>query len=166
MKITTVVKVSTLAAALGLACLLPATLHAQADTAPDPDFFQISNTETATVQTARVAGTKEVKADFAGKVSLPYDVECSGKNLKAGQYLLSVKSQGTTRVVTIHGDGANVNIQAHVVPANGAASHSALLVRKSGEERKLEGVYVEALNATLYLETNTRQGVTQRLPIS
>ena len=164
MKITTVVKASVFGAALGIACLLPVTAHAQADVSPD--HFELLNTETPAAPPALVASTKDAKADFQGKFSLPYHVQCSGKNLKPGEYQLSVKSEGTNRVIAIHGRGANLNIQARVVPANRAESQSAVLVRKSGQSRSLEGVYVEALNAMLYLETSTGLGVMERVPIS
>lgn len=163
MRITTAMKASTLAAALGLACLLPATARAQADTLPDPDFFRISSAETAAAQTAPFA---RAKADFTGKFLLNYEVKCSGKTLRPGQYLLSVKSEGTRRVITIHGSGTDVNIQVRAASANRVASHSSLLVRKSGEGRRVEAVYVERLNATLYVESITSRGVTERLPIS
>ena len=164
MKITNVVKASMLTAALGFACLLPANAHAQAEVAPD--HFELSNTEAIAAPPVQVAVAKEAKADFEGDFSLPYNMLCSGKNLKAGQYLLSVKSEGTTRVVTIHGSGENVNMQVRLVPANRAARQSALLVRKSVEGRSLEGVYVEGLNAMLYLKTNRGLGGMERLPIS
>ena len=44
MKMTAVVKSSVFAAALGLACLLPTTAHAQADVSPD--VYEVANTET------------------------------------------------------------------------------------------------------------------------
>jgi len=49
-------------AALGLACLLPATAHAQAEVSPD--FYPLSNTETIAPQPAQVASAKQTKADF------------------------------------------------------------------------------------------------------
>ena len=164
MRITTAVKASVFAAALGVACLLPVMAHAQAEVAPD--HFELLNTETAAAPPAQVATANQAKGDFQGKFSLPYHVQCSGKNLKPGEYQLSVKSDGTNRVIAIHGRGANLNIQARVVPANRAESQSAVLVRKSGQSRRLEGVYVEALNAMLYLETSTDLGVIERVPIS
>ena len=82
--------------------------------------------------------------------------------------MLSVKSQGTSRVVTLHGAGQNMTMRVHQVSPNRAASQSALLVRKSGEGRRLEAVYVEGLNATLYLNTNPdgSSARMERLPIS
>ena len=46
-KMTMTVKASIFAAALGLACLLPATTHAQADVSPD--FYEFANTETTVI---------------------------------------------------------------------------------------------------------------------
>ena len=163
MRITTVVKASVVTAALGIACLLPATVHAQAEVAPD--FYPILNTETIAAQPVQGPIAKETKVDFQGKFSLPYDVNCSGKNLKAGQYLLSVKSDGRTRLVTINGIGQKVNIPVREVASNQGTSQSALLVRKSGQGHRLEAVYLEALSAMLYLEPASGRGVMERVPI-
>src|SRR5580658_9559573 len=100
MKTNTVAKISMFAVALGFACLLPATARAQSDVMPDS--FAFSTEQTIAAQPVQHADAKIAKADFEGKVSLPYDVRCEGKNLKAGQYLVSVKSEGTSRVVTLH----------------------------------------------------------------
>jgi hypothetical protein len=152
MNINTVAKVSMFAVALGLACLLPATARAQSDVMPDS--FGFSAEETIAAQPLQHAGAKIAKADFEGKVSLPYDVKCEGKNLKAGQYFVTVKSEGANRVVTLHGSGQNVNVQVHEVPANRAANQSVLMVRKAGDGRSVEAVYVKALNTTLYLDSS------------
>jgi hypothetical protein len=165
MKITTLAKASVFTMALGLACLLPATAHAQSDAMPD--YFPFSAEEAAT-QTAQPAVTKVAKADFEAKVSLPYGLNCAGKNLKPGEYSLSVKSQGASRVVTIQGSGQNVSMRVREVPANRGANQRALLVRKSTEGRRLEAVYLPDLNATLYLDSNTKgsDSGTEWLPIS
>jgi hypothetical protein len=166
MKINVVAKVSMFAVALGFACLLPATARAQSDVMPDS--FAFSTEQTIAAQPVQHADAKIAKADFEGKVSLPYDVRCEGKNLKAGQYLVSVKSEGTSRVVTLHGSGQNVNVQVHEVPANRAASQSVLMVRKAGDRRSVEAVYVKALNTTLYFDSslNGSHVGMDRLPIS
>ena len=174
MKITSVVKVSVFAAALGFAALLPATARAQADAMPDS--FAFSAEEPAVAQQA---GLQLAKGDFEGKISLPYDVKFEGKNLKAGQYSLSVKSDGISHIVTIHGSGQNVNLHVREIPnvpanvranqpSNEATSQSALLVGKSSEGRKVQAVYLKELNRTLYLNTSS-QGTSShmdRLPIS
>ena len=164
MKMMTAMKASMITAALGLACLLPATARAQSDMSPD--YFPFSAEEAAA--TAQPVRTELAKADFQGQVSLPYDVMCNGKNLKAGHYLLSVKSDGTNRVVTLKGGSEAVKINVRAVPANRTAIHSAVLVRKSADGRKLEAVYVENMNSTLYVKTSSAgiQASVEQLPIS
>ena len=161
MKMTTVAKASMLTAALGLACLLPATARAQSDAMPD-EFAFVDTTPAAQPVLAVQA------ANFDGKISLPYGVNCAGKNLEPGQYVVSVRSEGSARVVTIHGGGTSVGMYAREVQVKEAASHSALLVRKSGQGHKVEAVYVEGLGATLYLNPNTNGAAAgmERLPIS
>jgi hypothetical protein len=58
LKITTVVKGSIFAAALGLACLLPVTTHAQADVSPDV-YENVSNETIAAQQQLLVANNAE-----------------------------------------------------------------------------------------------------------
>ncbi|MGA8308203.1 MAG: hypothetical protein WB723_21190 [Candidatus Acidiferrales bacterium] len=167
MKMTTVVKSSVFAAALGLACLLPATTHAQADVSPD--IYEVVSTDTVVAeQQVQAAANATKPADFQGHFALPYEVRCKGKSLKSGQYALSVKSEGTGRVVTITRNGETMNIRAQELTGNPAASHSTVLVRKSHEGRLLEAVYVRQLNVLLYLDTNaaTQPGRMERLPIS
>jgi len=167
MKMTTVVKSSVFAAALGLACLLPATTHAQADVSPD--VYENVNTETIVAeQHVPVAANTAKPADFQGRFALPYDVRCKGKSLKSGQYVLSVKSEGTGRVVTIARNGETMNIRAQELTGNSAANHSTVLVRKSPNGRMLEAVYVRQLNVLLYLDMNAaaESGKMESLPIS
>jgi hypothetical protein len=167
MKMTTVVKISLYTAALGLACLLPVTARAQSDVMPDS--FPFSADEATAAHPALVAAVDDVNQtqdDFQGKVTLPYNAKCAGKNLKAGQYLLSVKLEATGRVVSIHGNGADMNIHVREVPTHRRASQSALLVRNSGHDRTLAAVSVEGLNAMFYLSTSATQALTERLPIS
>jgi len=164
MKITMAVRGSIFAAALGVACLLPTTVHAQAEVAPD--HYELSHTDVTPAQSAPIASSKETKADFTGKFSLPYNVKCSGRNLRPGQYSIAVKSEGTSRVITIHGSSANVSVPARMVPPNQTASGSTLIVRKSGEGRSLEGIYLAELNQMLYVQTTASHGLIEHLPIS
>jgi hypothetical protein len=164
--IATAVKASMITLALGVAFMLPATARAQSDMSPDE--FAFSAPQTTAEQPAQSAATQNAKADFEGKVWLPYNVKCGSKNLKAGQYSLSVKSEKGARVVAINGSGENVNIHMREVLTNRWASPSALLVGKSSEGRRIEAVYVEGLNAMLYPDTNPNgsHARTERLPIS
>ena len=166
MKMTMALKGSIFAAALGLACLLPVTTHAQADVSPD--IYELANTDVTVAQQARLASNNAKPTDFHGQFALPYEVRCKGKSLKSCQYSLSVKSEGTTRVVTIARNGETMNIRAQELTGNSAASRSTVLVRKSHEGRMLEAVYVRQLNVLLYLDTNAiaQSGLMERLPIT
>ena len=167
MKITKIMKSSVFAAALGLACLLPTTTHAQADVSPD--VYENVNTETiAAEQHVQVAANTAKPADFQGRFALPYEVRCKGKSLKSGQYVLSVKSEGTGRVVTITRNGETMNIRAQELAGNRAAGRSAMMVRKSPNGWMLEAVYVRQLNVLLFLDINAaaESGRMESLPIS
>ena len=167
MKMMTVVNGSIFAAALGLACLLPTTTHAQADVSPD--IYENVNTETIVAeQHVQVAANTAKPADFQGRFALPYEVRCKGKSLKSGQYVLSVKSEGTGRVVTIARNGKTMNIRAQELAGNRAAGRSAMMVRKSPNGRMLEAVYLRQLNLLLFLDGNAaaQSGQMERLPIT
>jgi hypothetical protein len=168
MKMTTLVKVSLFAATLGFVSMLAPAARAQADAMPNADEFPFEAPQAAAAQPVELAVAKPANADFEGTVSLPFSVHCGAKNLQPGQYLLSVKSQGSSRVVTIHGAGQNMTMRVHQVSENRAATQSALLLRKSSEGRKLEAVYVAGLNATLYLNVNSVRAHAgmEQLPIS
>jgi hypothetical protein len=168
MKMTTLVKASMFAATLGFVSMLAPAARAQADAMPNPDEFPFEAPQATAAQPAQLAAAQVANADFEGKVSLPFNVKCGTTNLKAGQYLLSVKSQGTSRVVTLRGSDQNMTMRVHEVSAHRGTSQSALLVRKSAEGRRLEAVYVAGLNATLYLNTSSDEAHTrvEHLPIS
>lgn len=166
MKVTNMMKASMmLTAAMALACLLPATARAQAEVAPDNYDIAAPQTVVA-AQPALAAAKTQVAANFDGKFSLPYNVNCSGKALAAGVYSLSVKSDGSNRVVTIHRNGEDTNLVVRRVSQRSGSSTSALLLRRAGPARTLEAVYVQQLNAVLYLDATSNRGQIERLPIS
>jgi hypothetical protein len=166
-KMTMAVKGSIFAAALGLACLLPTTTHAQADVSPS--FYEVASPETIAAEHQLIAAANNAKpADFQGQFALPYEVRCKGKSLKSGQYSLSVKSEGTTRVVTIARKGETMNIRARELSGNRATGRSAMMVRKSHDGRMLAAVYVRQLNVLLFLDEDAaaQSGQMERLPIT
>jgi hypothetical protein len=163
MKVKIFVEASAFIAALGLACLLPGTAHAQFE--PAPDFFELSTTAPPAAQPTQIAANASM-GDFHGTFSLPYDVECSGHNLKSGQYTLSVKSDGTNRMVTMLGGTQEMNIRVRRVLANSRAGRSALVMRKSGDRRLLEAVYVQKLNLLLYLDESAERSWVRMEPLN
>ena len=134
---------------------------------PSPEDYPFSAPEPS-ARSAQPVGQQQAKADFQGAVSLPYGVNCAGKDLGPGRYLLSVRSVGSGRVVTFLGSGVRVSVHVREMRSNWGESRSAVVVRKSGEARWLEGIYVQALNAMLYLDGNRNDNevAVDRLPIS
>jgi hypothetical protein len=169
MKITSVVKGLTMFAALGIACLLPVTAHAQAEIAPDV-YDVVAPQPIVAAQPVLVSAKIDATAEFRGNFTLTHDVTCSGWTLAPGVYSLSVKSDGTNRVVTIQRNGADMIIRVREVSPRPAESQSALVLRHKGPARTLEAVYVQQLNAMLYLDGNSRamgnSARRERLPIS
>jgi len=169
MKVTSLVKALTMTAALGIACLLPATAHAQAEVAPD-NYDMAAPQPITAAQAVQVAAKTDATAEFHGNFTLTHNVKCSGWTLAPGVYSLSVKSDGTNRVVMIQRNGADMIIRVREVSQRPAESQSALMLRHAGPARTLEAVYVQQLNAVLYLDGNSRamgnSARTERLPIS
>ena len=166
MKMTAVVKSSVFAAALGLVCLLPTITHAQADVSPD--VYEVVSTETiAAEHQLQVASNNTKQANFQGRFALPYEVRCKGKSLKAGQYSVWVKSEGTTRCAA----GAQWRNYEYPRAGTGGTSWSGPQ-RHDGagidNGRMLEAVYVRQLNVLLFLDANaaTESGRMESLPIS
>jgi hypothetical protein len=157
-------------AGLALACFWPATTHAQAEVSPD--FYAVDNSAPILQPQMTLAANAQQAADFQGNISLPYQVQCSGKKLAAGQYTVAVKSEGQQKTMVLHKDGNEVKLAVwQIVPAS-KAERSALLVQTAGETRMLEAVYVASMNAILYVDRNWKMSLldrmqsAERLPIS
>lgn len=158
-------------AGLAVACFCPATTHAQAEVAPD--FYRMENTAPiAQPQATLAAQRQQAPAEFQGKISLPYQVQCSGKKLAAGQYTVAVKTEGAKKTVVLHKDGNEVKLAVRQIAPTSKADRSALLVRSAGETRMLEAIYVASMNAILYLDHDWKMSLldrmqsAERLPIS
>jgi hypothetical protein len=158
-------------AGLALACFWPATTHAQAEVAPD--FYAIDNAAPiAQPQITLASNTQQAGAEFQGNISLPYQVQCSGKKLAAGQYTVAVKTEGQRKTVVLQKDGSDVKLAVRQIAPASKAERSALLVQSAGQTRMLEAVYVASMNAILYLDHDwkmsllDRMQAAERLPIS
>jgi hypothetical protein len=158
-------------AGLALACFWPATTHAQAEVSPD--FYAIDNS--APIQQPQMtlaANTQQAPAEFQGTISLPYQVQCRGKKLAAGQYTVAVKAEGAKKTVVLHKDGNEVKLAVRQIAPASKAERSALLVQSAGRTRMLEAVYVASMNAILYLDHDwklsllDRMQSAERVPIS
>jgi hypothetical protein len=140
-------KIAWMVTGLVLACLCPATTHAQADT--EPDNYKRSNT-------VPITPDPNVKVDFQGNFSLPNQVECHGHKLAPGKYTLVVKTVGKDTMVTLQREGSDIVLQSRPVTPTSVSDegHSAVLVRHGPgpNSHTLEGVYVESLKLVLFLD--------------
>jgi hypothetical protein len=158
-------------AGLALACFWPASAHAQAEVAPD--IYAIDNAAPIQQPQATLASnTQQAQGEFQGNISLPYQVQCSGKKLAAGQYTVAVKTEGAKKTVVLHKDGNEVKLAVRQIAPASKTGRSALLVQSAGQTRMLEAVYVASMNAILYLDHDwktsllDRMQAAERLPIS
>lgn len=153
---------------LALACLLPVSTHAQAETTPDE--YKSSNVTAHTPAPA-------AKPDFQGHFKLPIEVQCHGHKLAPGEYTLMVKTVGQDKMVTLQREGSDVVLQSRPMPPTSISGQgpSAVLLRHGPgpNGHTLEGVYVENLKLVLFLDESGHQrfldkmfGGLKRLPIS
>jgi hypothetical protein len=132
--------------ALMLAALFPLITHAQAETgAQDHETHNMAAIEHT-----------PAKTEFEGHVSLPYQVQCHGHKLAAGEYKLLVKTVGEDKMVTLQREGSDVVLRSRPVPPTSVSDHgpSAMMLRHGPGPgaHTLEGVYIENLKLVLFLD--------------
>ena len=137
---------SRLIPALILAAFFPVIAHAQAETgAQDHETHNMA----AMVHTPATT-------EFEGHVSLPYQVQCHGHKLAAGEYKLFVKTVGEDKMVTLQREGSDVVLKSRPVPPTSVSDHgpSAMMLRHGPGPgtHTIEGVYIENLKLVLFLD--------------
>jgi hypothetical protein len=154
---------------MSLALPFPTTCFAQADVSPDAYVAVVASTVQASSQAA--ASNQRGKSDFGGKFTLPYDVQCAGVKLPAGEYSVAVDRRGKIQTVILtHGNDTTRFPAKAVFPSS--RHGSAIVVWRDGEERKLAAVYLEKMRVVLYLDSDQFLQVSStdphfdRLPIS
>lgn len=118
------------------------------------------------------AAERRAKTVFSGQIAIPYEVECGGLKLAAGQYAIAVTRQGKTQMVVFSRAGYSVQVPAKTVFPSERRGGSIVMVRRHGVERRIEAVHVEKLRLVLYLdseqalETSNGEAQMERLPIT
>ncbi len=139
-------QISRLIPVLILAAFSPVIAHAQAETGAQ---------EHETTNMAAIEHTP-AKTEFEGRVSLPYEVQCHGHKLAAGEYKLFVKTVGEDKMVTLQREGSDVVLKSRPVPPTSVSDHgpSAVMLRHGPGPgtHTLEGVYLENLKLVLFLD--------------
>jgi hypothetical protein len=139
-------QISRLIPVLILAAFFPVISHAQAETgAQDHETHNMA----AMVHTPATT-------EFEGHVSLPYQVQCHGHKLAAGDYKLLVKTVGEDKMVTLQREGSDVVLRSRPVPPTSVSDHgpSAMMLRHGPGPgtHTIEGVYIENLKLVLFLD--------------
>ena len=139
-------QISRLIPVLILAAFFPVISHAQAETgAQDHETHNMA----AMVHTPATT-------EFEGHVSLPYQVQCHGHKLAAGDYKLLVKTVGDDKMVTLQREGSDVVLRSRPVPPTSVSDHgpSAMMLRHGPGPgtHTIEGVYIENLKLVLFLD--------------
>jgi hypothetical protein len=90
------------------------------------------------------------------RFSLPYQVQCHGHKLAAGEYKLLVKTVGEDKMVTLQREGSDVVLHSRPVPPTSVSDHgpSAMMLRHGPGPgtHTIEGVYIENLKLVLFLD--------------
>jgi hypothetical protein len=170
MKAINMVRASTVLVGLGLTAFLAAPCRAQQEVAPD--IYEAGPVQPAQLQQALARQHKAQAQEFRGNFTLLHQVQCAGKVLAPGNYSLSLDSKGSNRRITLRGKSAVMKIRPRAVAEHAAVDQSTLLLRRTGELRRLNAIYLEQLGLVLYLEPDVTQDMArnpegaERVPIS
>jgi hypothetical protein len=94
----------------------------------DPDHFDSPNTEPFP-QPKAPANTQIGAIRYDGEFTLPHEVRCNGKNLPAGKYSVSLRSNGKVGQATLDQKGHTTEIAGIVqTPAAKQRNHSELVI--------------------------------------
>ena len=124
-----------------------ATPRAYAQSEVDPDHFGSSSMEPITQSKAKAGVAADMgKVRFAGKVTLPYTVQCAGKRLPPGTYSLSLHSDGKTGRAILNQQTQTIEIAGVVrIPVDNRA-RNALFVECIGKTHRLSAIHVAELD--------------------
>jgi len=164
-------KASMIFLGLGTAALfLPATCHAQAEVSPD--FYDVAAPAAASI--ARPVAVNHAKSDarFQGTFKLAHAVECSGKAIPAGEYIVTLPQGDVFGRVMLRHNGRTIQLEPRAISRNSASGESALLVTHSRGRGTLEAIYLQDRHLTVYFSTDSLKLAAgnsiraQRVPIS
>lgn len=120
--------------------------YAQAEV--NPDQFESPNTESF-VKAKTAAATEAASVSLEGKFSLPYSVQCNGKSLSPGEYLLSLRSDGRTAQITLNREGQAMKFEGLTQKSAPNRRPDALVVERSGNSRQLSVIQVAQMDLIL-----------------
>lgn len=117
------------------------TARGQAEIAPD--HYEASDSQSGPTKAA--ANTKDVLIHYEGNFTLRYSVQCEGRSLRPGDYLVSLDSDGSTVRVTLNRRDQAVKIEGVPEKQPRYRGRDALLVQRSGDNRELSAIHIAHL---------------------
>jgi|SRR5215469_8721339 len=137
MKVVPIIKI--LASLWGLLVLAGPPAHAQSEI--DPDHFELAN-EHAFEKAKKNASSEATEIRYDGKFSLPYTVQCNGRNLHPGEYSVSLRSDGKVGQATLNQEGRAIEIRGVIHKQPHKSVGEALVVALIGQTRNLSAIQV------------------------
>ena len=122
------------------------TERGQAEIAPD--HYEASDSQSGPAKAA--ANTKAVLIHYEGTFTLRYSVQCEGRSLRPGDYVVSLDSDGSTVRVTLNRRDQAVKIEGVPEKQPRYRDRDALLVQRSGDNRELSAIHIAHLELLLH----------------
>jgi hypothetical protein len=122
------------------AVLLFANPRAQAQAEVDPDHYDVMEPDSVSQKTHM--DTQGAKVHYQGKVTLPHRIQCEGKSLHPGAYLVSLDSEGKTVLFTPNRKDGAVRITGVARRQAHYRGQDALVLERSGNERQLAAIHL------------------------
>ncbi len=121
--------------------------HCQAEI--DPDHYDTVDSQSLPANSAAVAQT--ARLHYQGNVTLHHAVQCEGKTLSPGAYLVSLDSDGWTAQVTLNRKDQVVRIEG--IPKKPARHRvqDSLVIERNGTMRQLSAIQTSQLDLVLRL---------------
>jgi len=108
-----------------------------------PDHYEVTDSQSRPAKAA--AKSKAVLIHYEGNFTLRYSVQCEGRSLRPGDYLVSLDSDGSTVRVTLNRRDQAVKIEGVPEKRPRHRGGDALLVQRSGDNRELSAIHIAHL---------------------
>ncbi len=126
----------------------------------DPDHFDSPDTQSLPKSKSSAIG-QATKVHFEGKVTLPYSVQCDGRSLGSGKYLVSFDSDGRMAHVTLHRGGHADRFQA-IAQQRDQLTENALVVERNGGLPQLSMIQAGHLDLMFHGKFERTSGLAPR----
>ena len=147
-----------------------AALGTYAQSEVDPDHFASPNTESIP-QPKPAPNSQAGATQYEGKVTLPYSVQCNGKNLPPGEYSVSFRSDGKVGQGVLKSRNQSVGIVGRVRQQSRKLDGDALIVEKTRSARILSVIQAAELEFVLEAKqseknaSSGKNGSIEKLPL-